>query len=138
MNVLVDANVLSEATRAEPEPQVLCWLDDHETELFLSAVTVGEIQKGVSLCPTGRKQAQLNTWLEELVGVFRGRILTFDLATAREWGRFYASVQRQGRKLSTVDSQLIATARVHHMGIATRDTKDFAEADVPMFNPWTD
>ncbi|MBM3831736.1 MAG: hypothetical protein FJ403_00375 [Verrucomicrobia bacterium] len=67
MNFLTDANVLWEATRLSPNPRVLGWLEAHETELYLSAVTVGELQRGIALYPQSRKRTGLSRWLVRYV-----------------------------------------------------------------------
>ena len=134
MSYLVDANVLSEGTQPSPEPRVLAWLETHEDELFLSAVTVGELQRGIALYPVSRKRAALERWLKELLESFEARILPVDRAVALEWGRYYAAQQQIGRRPPTLDSLVAATARVHALTVASRNAADFA--DLPSVNPW--
>ncbi len=134
MSYLVDANVLSEGTRPRPEPRVLAWLETHEDELFLSAVTVGELQRGIALYPVSRKRTALERWLKELLESFEARILPVDRAVALEWGRYYAAQQQIGRTPPTLDSLVAATARVHALTVASRNAADFA--DLPTVNPW--
>ena len=134
MNFLVDANVLSEATRPLPDSKVLGWLERHETELFLSAVTVGELQRGVALYPQSRKRAALAKWLGEVLENFEGRILPVDSHIAVAWGNYYAAQQQKGRKPPALDSLIAATALVHDLTVATRNSADFP--DVSRMNPW--
>src|SRR5437870_3749453 len=103
MSYLVDANVLCEATRSEPNAKVLAWLVRHDTELHVSTLTLAEIVKGIHLLVQGKKRRKLETWFEELVRSFDDRVLTVDEAVARTWGAFYAKHQRQGRLLSSFD-----------------------------------
>jgi predicted nucleic acid-binding protein len=135
MSYLVDANVLCEATRRQPDVKVLAWLERHDAELHVSTLTLAEIVKGIHLLAQGKKRGQLEAWFEELVASFAGRVLPVDEAVARTWGAFYAKQQRQGRLLSSFDSLLAATALVHGLTLATRNTADFP-ADLSMVNPW--
>lgn len=136
MSFLVDANVLSEATRESPDAHVLAWLEDHETELLVSAITIGELQRGVSLYPRSRKRAALEKWLKEVIEAFQGRILPVDETVALAWGEYYAEQQQKGRKPPTLDSLLAATARAHSLAVATRNGEDFP--DVAVANPWVE
>jgi predicted nucleic acid-binding protein len=135
MSYLVDANVLSEATRRQPDAKVLTWLERHDAELHISTLTLAEIVKGIHLLANGKKRRELEAWFEELVASFAGRVLPVDEAVARAWGAFYAKYQRRGRLLSSFDSLLAATALVHGLTLATRNADDFPD-DVPVINPW--
>lgn len=134
MTCLADANVLSEATRPAPDARVLAWLERHEADLWLSAITVGELRRGVALYPHGRKRAALARWLAEVLEAFGDRIVPVDRAVAEAWGEHHAAQERQGRRLPVLDSLLAATARVHGFTVATRNTADFP--GVPVVNPW--
>ena len=135
MSYLVDANVLSEATRRQPDANVLAWLERHDAELHVSTLTLAEIVKGIHLLAQGKKRRDLEAWFEELVASFAGRVLPVDESVARAWGAFYAKHQRQGRLLSSFDSLLAATALAHGLTLATRNAADFP-ADVSVINPW--
>ena len=135
MSYLVDANVLSEATRRQPDANVLAWLERHDAELHVSTLTLAEIVKGIHLLAQGKKRRDLEAWFEELVASFAGRVLPVDESVARAWGAFYAKHQRQGRLLSSFDSLLAATALAHGLTLATRNAVDFP-ADVSVINPW--
>ena len=135
MSYLVDANVLCEATRPQPAARALAWLTEHDAELHVSTLTLAEIVKGIHLLAQGKKRRELETWLEELLVSFAGRVLPVDESVARTWGAFYAKHQRAGRLLSSFDSLLAATALTHKLTLATRNATDFPE-DVPVVNPW--
>ena len=135
MSYLVDANVLSEATRRQPDANVLAWLERHDAELHVSTLTLAEIVKGIHLLAQGKKRRDLEAWFEELVASLAGRVLPVDESVARAWGAFYAKHQRQGRLLSSFDSLLAATALAHGLTLATRNAADFP-ADVSVINPW--
>jgi hypothetical protein len=135
MSYLVDANVLCEATRPQPDARVIEWLDRNDALLHVSTLTLAEIVKGIHLLPPGRKRKKIEAWFEELVASFTGRVVPFGEDASRTWGAFYARHQKQGRQLSSFDSLLAATAVAHGHTLATRNTADFP-ADVPVVNPW--
>ena len=135
MSFLIDTNVLSELRRKRPSPAVQSWFQVHSAPtLFLSVLTIGEIRKGIEGVSDPTRRQTLNEWLEgELPGFFSGRILPIDVAVADRWGRLVGAA---GRPLSAIDSLLAATALVHGLTLATRNTQDFAGLLVPMVNPW--
>jgi predicted nucleic acid-binding protein len=135
MSFLVDANVLCEATRPDPDSKVILWLDLHDADLYVSTLTLAEILKGIHLLATGRKRHSLGKWFEELRESFAGRIVPFDEAASDTWGEFYAKHERAGRVRSSFDSLLAATALAHGHILATRNVTDFPD-DVRVVNPW--
>ena len=135
MSFLVDANVLCEATRSQPDAKVLAWLDRHDVSLHVSTLTLAEILKGIHLLAAGRKRRVLENWFEDLVASFAGRIVPFDEDACRTWGSFHAKHERKGRKIPSFDSLIAATALAHGHTLATRNVADFPE-DVPVVNPW--
>ncbi len=133
MSVLLDTNVVSEIRRGR-DPNVAAWAKAWENEdLYLSVLSVGEIRKGIErLRSRDPKQAEVFAkWLDELRERFGDRILRVDVEVADEWGRLNARAER-----STVDSLIAATARVHGLTVATRNTDDFQGCDVHLLDPW--
>ena len=135
MSYLVEVNVLSEAIRPQPNARVLAWLDRHDASLHVSTLTLGEILKGIHLLERGGKRKKLETWFEELIESFAGRIVSFDEDACRTWGAFYAKHQQRGRPLSSFDSLIAATALGHGHTLATRNAADFPD-EVALVNPW--
>lgn len=135
---LLDTNCISELVRSRPEPLVLEWIQvTDESLLYLSVLTLGEIRKSVAGLPQGKRQTQLETWLElELQSRFSGRILLVDAPIADRWGLMAAEAKRKGRALSAVDGLLAATALHHNLTIVSRNISDFANTQVPTLNPW--
>lgn len=133
MSFLLDTNTVSEIRRGR-DPQVRAWARDVEdADLYLSALTLGEIRKGIEGL-RDRDPAQADVfavWLSELHGRFTERILPIDAQVADEWGRLNAV-----RTRSTVDSLIAATARIHQLTVVTRNVSDFDGCDVPLLNPW--
>ena len=133
MSFLLDTNVVSEIRRGR-DPQVQAWIERVEdADLHLSVLTFGEIRKGIELL-RGRDPAQAEvfaSWLGELHTRFAERIVPIDARVAEEWGRLNAAATR-----NTVDSLIAATARVHGLTVATRNTGDFDGCGVRLINPW--
>ncbi|MEA2736794.1 MAG: toxin FitB, partial [Acetobacteraceae bacterium] len=129
---LVDTCVVSEARRRTPE--AVAWLRAAEPEtLFLSAITVGEIMKGVmmKLRTDPPAAAVLRRWLDELRFVYAARILPIDDAVATTWGRLMAQGTRP-----VLDTLILATAMVNNKIVVTRNVADFADAGVEVIDPW--
>lgn len=135
MSYLVETCALSELVNRRPDPRVVDWFDAVPPEaLFVSALTLGEIRKGVEKLPAGRRRERIGTWLEiELPDWFEDRILSIDAAVADEWGRLAA---HSPRTMPAVDALIAATALRHRLSIVTRNVADFAKSGVPVVNPW--
>ena len=135
---LLDTNVLSEPARPSPDAGVIAWLEARTSlECAISVLTLGEIQKGVSLMPAGRRRNRLAGWLEtELPRQFAGRTLTIDERVTLAWGRLMANGHRDGREPPVIDGLLLATAEVHGITFVTRNERDCAGRGVPIVNPW--
>jgi predicted nucleic acid-binding protein len=133
---LVDANVLSEATRPAPDPSAASWLEENEAELAIDAIVLSELALGVESLPPGRKRARLEAWFEGFQETIE--CLPWDAATAREWARLVVELRRRGRKMPLFDSMIAATARVHDLTIVTRNVRDFEPAGVEIVNPFSD
>lgn len=138
MRFLIDTNVLSEGTRPVPDERVATWLRTQSPlDLAISVLTLGEVEKGIDLLPTGRRRAALESWLSKDLPVqFQGRVLLIDEAVAREWGRLSVRSRNSGRHLPMVDGLLLATASVHGLTLVTRNESDCAARGVPVLNPW--
>lgn len=135
---LLDTNLLSEQARSRPEPQVEQWLDQHPQDaLFLSAITVGEIRRGIALLPSSERRSELDSWLQNhLIFAFAGRILPITQTVAERWGALAAAQQLVGNSLGLADGLIAATALEHELVLVTRNTKHFVSLDVPLLNPW--
>jgi toxin FitB len=130
---LLDTNVISELRKRKPHGAVLAWLETvSDSELFISAVSLGEIQAGIELTREQdvEKAKEIETWLEQMAGGFG--VLPMDGSTFRIWA------QMMHGKSNTISEDLIiaATARVNNLTVATRNTADFKSLGVPLFNPF--
>lgn len=131
---LVDANVLSEPTRASPEPRVIDWLRHNESALVVNPIVLGEIEYGILLLPGGKKRARLHQWFSQ--GIQRMRSLDLDLRVASAWAALLARLKKKGLAMPIKDSLIAATALVHELTVATRDTADYRNAGVVLVNPF--
>jgi len=136
--IVIDANVVSETVRREPDPKVVAWLDAQTTEtLYISAVSMAELLLGVALLPEGRRKAALDAALQhQVVSLFGSRILPFDLAAAKAFASLIAAARTAGRAIGTADGQIAATALSVGMAVATRDVAPFEGAGLTVINPW--
>jgi predicted nucleic acid-binding protein len=131
---LVDANVLSEPTKPQPDQRVVEWLRRHERELVVDPIVLGEIRFGIHLLPAGRRRRALEHWFEE--GVRRIHCLQLDAATGLRWARLLADLRAAGLAMPVKDSLIAATALVHGLTVATRNTLDYEKAGVKVANPF--
>jgi toxin FitB len=131
---LADADVLSEPTKPAPNARVVAWLRRQERDLALSPIVLGELEYGILLLPAGRRRTRLRLWFSQ--GVQRLRVLEFDIDTASEWARLLARLRKKSLAMPVKDSLIAATALVHGLTIATRNTHDFRNAGVALFNPF--
>ena len=138
MSYLIDTNVISELVRPKPDAAVLNWFSRTPDEaLFLSALTLGEIRKGVEKLTSPEeapRREKLRLWLEhDLRDWFGSRILPIGPDVADHWGRLLAQA---GRPVPAIDSLLAATALHHDLRLVTRNTRDFDYAGLEVINPW--
>jgi toxin FitB len=132
---LVDANVLSELTRADPYARVVEWLRRHEADLAVDPIILGEIRFGILLLPRGKRRARLERWYEQ--GVERIHCLPLDAATGSRWAQLLADLRATGRAMPIKDSLIAATALTHGLTVATRNQRDFANAGVEVVDPFS-
>ncbi len=138
MSYLIDTSVISELLRPKPDAAVLDWFANiPDDALFLSALTLGEIRKGVeklTRSEDSQRREKLRLWLEhDLRDWFGPRILSIGPDVADHWGRLLAQV---GRPVPAIDSLLAATALHHDLRLVTRNTRDFDYAGLELINPW--
>ena len=138
MNYLLDTCVLSEFTRRQPEPRVIDWLDSiDEEKLFISAITVGEIQRGIERQPDSHRKTELLVWMNNgLVTRFARRTFPIDAETMFLWGSLVARLEAAGQPMGVMDSLILASALQNNLIIATRNVADFLPSGVQVINPW--
>ena len=130
---LLDTNVVSELRRSHPHGAVLDWIAHVSTEqLFVSAVTVGEIQAGIEITreQDETKADELEAWLDRVLNSFS--VLPMDAAAFREWARL---MYKRSDAISD-DAMIAATAIVHRLTVVTRNVRDFERLGVEFENPF--
>jgi toxin FitB len=135
MRYIVDANVLSEATKPNPNPKVLAWLRHNERFLVVDPIVLGELRFGILLLPSGKRRKLLEQWFSE--GVKQITCLAWDAATGLRWAQLLADLRKAGHTMPIKDSMIAATALAHDLVVATRNANDFAHAGVRQVNPFS-
>jgi toxin FitB len=136
--ILLDTNVISEAIKPQPDPKVRAWLDAQAAEtLYLSTVTLAEMQFGIDALPVGKRKAMLTEALDGVMELFAGRILTFDVQAARRYGELAVKARVAGKGFPTPDGYIAAIAAAHGFTVASRDASAFAAAGLDVIDPWT-
>ena len=127
MKYLVDTNIISELIKSNADELVLNFLESIDSSLlFLSVVTIGEIEFGIEKVKSGKKKTDLKHWLyDELLVLFQDKIIDIDSKVMIEWGRLSALSQSRGLTLPVMDSLIAATCLVGKYTLITRNTKDF-------------
>ena len=130
---LIDTNVLSALRRRDRSPDVFEWVSRQRMlDQYLSVVTLGEIERGIA--QQERRDppfaGELTTWLNNVLGLYGGRILAVDLSTARRWGRLSDEVGNKGE-----DLLIAATALEHDLTVVTRNVRHFEHTGVKVLNP---
>ena len=134
MKFLVDANVLSEATKAAPSEAAVDWLRRHEHGVAVNAVVLGELEFGILLLPSGRRRKRLESWFSNVVEILP--VLDMDRETARVWAALLARLRKKGRAMPLKDSLIAASALQHGLAVATRNSGDFAHCGVKLVDPF--
>lgn len=131
---LLDTNVVSELRRPRPHGAVLAWLQAvDDAQLFISAVTLGEIQAGIELTREQDidKASEIEAWLDQVAAAYN--VLPLDAAAFREWARL---MHRRSDTLYE-DAMIAATARVHGLTVVSRNVADFKALGMEALNPFT-
>lgn len=133
MKHLVDANVLSEATKPDPDERVVEWLRHNERSLLVDPVILGEVRFGILLLDRGAQRTKLEQWFEQ--GVGRIQCLPWASAVGLRWAQLLADLRRRGQPMSVKDSLIAATALTHDLKLATLNSRDFKPARVKLVDP---
>ncbi|MEJ7622730.1 MAG: type II toxin-antitoxin system VapC family toxin [Pyrinomonadaceae bacterium] len=137
MAYLLDTCVLSEYKKLIPNAKVIDWLESQSDELlFLSVLTIGELEKGIVKMPVSKRKNDLEAFVETLLVRFDRSILGLDTAILRRWGIIMGRLETEGRPIPVIDSLMAVTALEHDLTIVTRNEEDFAPTGVKVLNLW--
>ncbi|HVD85970.1 MAG TPA: PIN domain-containing protein [Solirubrobacterales bacterium] len=133
MRHLVDANVLSEATKPRPDARIVEWLRRNERSIVVDPVVLGEVRFGILLLTRGARRTELESWFEQ--GVRRIQCIPWDSTTGMRWAQLLAELRRRGKPMSIKDSLIAATALAHDLALVTLNQRDFKPAQVQLVDP---
>jgi predicted nucleic acid-binding protein len=127
---LLDTNIISNVTKPNPSTALLAWMAERvDNDLFISALTIAEIRRGLLEKPKGKKRALLEAWFSSPEGpqaLFTDRVLPFDEKAALIWARLMADGTARGRPRSALDMIVAAVAEANGCVVVTDNEKDFA------------
>ena len=139
MSLLLDTSVVSEFVKKAPDENVVAWLSSQDEEsLYLSVLTLGELEQGIAKLRPSTRRDRLRVWVtRDLATRFAGRILPIDIPVAARWGALTGDAEKRGEPLPVIDSLIAATALEHLLSVVTRNIADFERCGVPCVNPWS-
>ncbi|MEC8885616.1 MAG: type II toxin-antitoxin system VapC family toxin [Pseudomonadota bacterium] len=130
---LLDTNIISELRKPKPHGAVVAWVQSMEDkDLFLSAVTIGEIQAGIEITREQDtiKAEQIEQWLDLVACSYNVLPMTADIF------RIWAKLMHRRSDTLYEDAMIASTAKQHHLTVVTRNTADFKDFGVKLFNPF--
>lgn len=131
---LLDTDIIGNLVKPTPSDALVAWMAArHDEDLFVSALTIAEIRRGILDLPTGQRRDRLEAWFagpEGLPALFAGRVLAFDEAAALVWARLMAEGRVMGRRRSALDTIIAATGQANGCVVVTGNEKDFAGVEV--------
>lgn len=138
MSFLLDTSAISEAGRPAPDPGYTHWFLERETEeLFLSAISVGELRRGIALLPAGRRKQGLQRLYVNIVHRFASQVIAVDATVAEGWGDLSARLRRAGQVVGAPDELIAATALANGLTVVTRNVRHFEMAGCSVLSPWS-
>ena len=139
MNFLLDTNAISEGRRLSPDQGFMAWLERQADEtLFISALSIGELRRGLLLLPDGPRRAMVDAWLIQTLQGFADRTLPIDEAVASAWAELSVALRRAGQVVGAVDELIAATALANDLVIVTRNVRHFEPTGCRLICPWTE
>jgi predicted nucleic acid-binding protein len=138
--IVLDTNVISELMRPQTNASVLGWVDAQgQDELFVTAVTVGEVLYGIARLPEGKRKSDLRSAADETFDVdFIERVRAFDKAAAEHYSHVVSQRERSGRPISMADGLIASICLSYSASLATRNIADFEGVGLELINPWDD
>src|SRR4029077_6074994 len=136
--IVLDTNVLSAMMRPTPDEQVVAWLDKQaRTSMWITSVTIFEIQFGLQILPVGKRRSLLTKTFEAvLTDDIGGRVAPFDTSAAEYCAELMAARHKKGRPVELRDTMIAGIVLACHATLATRNAPHFEDLSVPVVNPW--
>lgn len=137
MSFILDTCVFSELCKKEPNKNVLSWFNKcPEDQIYMSSLTLGEIQFGIELLPESKKKNELLLWFNELIEMYKDSTIAITDNICLRWGEEKAKLQKQGIHLPVIDGLIACSAIEYNYTLVTRNISDFDFIDVKLLNPW--
>jgi predicted nucleic acid-binding protein len=138
LRFLLDTCLISELVRPAPDPGVLNWIaQQDESSLFLAAVSLGELKRGIEKLAAGKRKTFLHQWLtENVIQRFGDRILPLGADVCLRWGETQAQLEKLGQPMPAIDGLIAAIALQHQLTVVTRNTRDMQASGAALINPW--
>ncbi|MGC2084239.1 MAG: type II toxin-antitoxin system VapC family toxin [Bradyrhizobium sp.] len=139
--ILLDTNVVSEALRPAPAPQVVNWLNANFSDATISSITIFELGAGLAFLDAGRRKDVLQNAIARTIRRFGTRVYAFDAPAAQSAAQILARARRQGLPLHQIpgklaDLQIAGIASAYGLSLATRNVGDFEGLGLTLINPW--
>ncbi len=137
MKFLLDTNVLSELIKLNPDKNVMDWFNNSpEENMYISSITLGEIETGIRSLDPGKKQNELMIWFGSLQNSFKHKTYSVNSTEAIRWGELRGNLKRKGKTIPVIDGLIAATAITNNAVLVTRNIKDFNFPGIDVLNPW--
>ena len=138
MNYLLDTFVLTEFSRRKPAPKLMRWMDSiAEESLYISAVTIGELQRSIEALPDSQRKNDLMVWLNEgLKERLKEHILPLETVTFTLWGSLSSWKEQDGKPMGMIETLIAATALRHNLTIVTNQPEAYLRCGAHVVNPW--
>jgi predicted nucleic acid-binding protein len=131
--MLVDANVLSEATKPKPDQRILDWLRNNQAAIVVDPVIVGELRFGILRLSRGARRKKLEDWFDR--GIRLLECVPWDMSAGLRWAQLLVELRSRGRAMPIKHSLIAATALVHGFPLVTLNVRDFESARVEIVDP---
>jgi len=140
MNFLLDTYVIYEVLKAKQSKRIIEWFrEQDENNLYISALTLGEIHKGIEKIQDINRKRKIHLWVEQdLRNRFRDRILPINTHVAMIWGQIQGQAKRSGRGMPAIDGLIAATGLAYNMVVVTRNVSDMKASGVALYDPWNE
>ena len=134
MSVLIDTDLISLLERKHIPAKLASWVRANDGDIFLSVVSMAELQHGANAAPTPHRAA-LNAWISELRRDYAAAIEPLDEAVLVRWKELLAELKTKNRTMTCEDSLIAATALHHGHTLATHNTRHFTPAGIALVDP---